>query len=88
MKIRVVTQEIARNHHYADLCSIDTKAETPAIVLTFNVNQDLTFSEFKAIVAEKTSVPAATQRHWSMCKRDNVTIRPDECLEKRISRMT
>ena len=87
MKIRVGTQEIARNHHDTDLCSFDTKAD-PATALALDVNQDLTFSEFKAVVAEKTGVPAATQRHWSMCKRDNVTIRPDECLEKRISRMT
>jgi len=82
MQVRVVTQQIARNHHQTDLCNFDTKAETPATALTLRVKKDLLFSEFKSIVAEKAGVPVAKQRHWSMAKRQNGTIRPDECLEK------
>jgi len=82
MTVRVVTQKIARNYHLTDLCSFETKTETPASALTVKVKKDATYKDFKQIVAEKIQVPAEKQRHWVMAKRQNGTIRPDENLDK------
>ena len=87
MYVRVVTQQIARNYHLTDICSFETKTETPASALNVKVKKDSSYKEFKQLVAEKIGVPAEKQRHWVMAKRQNGTIRPDENLDKFESEM-
>jgi len=83
MTLKVGWTQLLKENHGPELFSYAKKeAHSP---LTFSVKKDQTLSSLKPLIAEKTGIPEEKQRLWSLSKRKNGTIRPDECLSGRES---
>jgi ubiquitin carboxyl-terminal hydrolase 7 len=79
MNVKVITEDIFKNHGGTDLAVFDSKSDSdPATPRVYRILRVTTMSEFVAKVAHDIQKDPYHVRLWIMVNRQNKTIRPDQ----------